>query len=162
MYRREGRHQWKQQEVASIKIKLMSIRKPSRYGVERCDRWTASIYKQTTGLFFLVYLLLQMQCLAFRYPPHVDVSLYRHIKRWRRFLVLLARALAGSSDADQKKGGKRPEPAQPDKPKPEPTNPDPGKPKPEREGDKGKRKGKIPRTEQFIALTLWKRKISLI
>ncbi len=41
----------------------------------------------------------------------------------------------------QKKGGNRPEPGKPVKPK---------KPKPEREGDKGKRKGKIPRTEELV------------
>ncbi len=43
----------------------------------------------------------------------------------------------------QGKDGKRPEPAKP-------TGPEPGKQKPEREGDKGKRKGKNPRTERLV------------
>lgn len=49
------------------------------------------------------------------------------------------------SEGDQKKDGNRPEPAKPTKPKP-------GKQKPEREGDKGKRKGKGPRTEGSVPL----------
>ncbi|GAC1357063.1 MAG: hypothetical protein PVS3B1_04390 [Ktedonobacteraceae bacterium] len=45
------------------------------------------------------------------------------------------------SEGEQKKDGKRPGPAAPQKPVPE-------KPKPQRQGDKGKRKGKSPRTEE--------------
>ncbi len=58
-------------------------------------------------------------------------------------------------EGDQKKDGKRPEPGKPAKPKTE-------KQKPEREGDKGKRKGKSPRTEERTLLYHAGKQVSLV
>ena len=49
-----------------------------------------------------------------------------------------------TSEGDQKKGGNRPEPGKP-------TKPETKNPKPEREGNKGKRKEKSPRTEEPVS-----------